>query len=48
MGRRNEDDRDREMAGGCRVPKVSCFCADLEAKVATFKFKSEYKLYVAI
>ena len=32
----------------CRVPKVSCFCADLEAKVATFKFKSEYKLYVAI
>ena len=36
MGRRNEDDRDREKAGGCRVPKVSCFCADLEAKVATF------------
>ena len=36
MGRRNEDDRDREMAGVCRVPKVSCFCADLEAKVATF------------
>ena len=36
MGRRNEDDRDREMAGGCRVPKVRYFCADLEAKVATF------------